>query len=99
MERRERRLKNNYEAAFVQLRSKEKSLKKQGADIMEPYGNIFKDYEQKSFIKKVESRTAKNNGFYPISQSLDQRKTQQRSVLCLMLQCDMKAKAWTMPLM
>ncbi|XP_028404107.1 uncharacterized protein LOC114526786 [Dendronephthya gigantea] len=58
-------LKINYEAELVQLQSQEKLLKKRGVDIMESYGNIFMDYKQKGYIKKVQKSDSEKQWFLP----------------------------------
>ena len=61
----EPRLDNNYEAAMHRLESQERSLKRKGPQLMEAYNRIFKEYEEKGYIKAVPKSEASDQWFLP----------------------------------
>lgn len=56
---------NNYDIAFVRLKSQEKSLRRKDDEIMEAYNQIFIKYEEKGYIKAVPKSARTDQWMFP----------------------------------
>ena len=61
----EPKLDNNFEAAMHRLKSQERSLKRNGPQLMKAYNRIFTEYEKKGYIKSVPKTEASDQWFLP----------------------------------
>ena len=59
------KLTNNYDAALLQLQSQEKSLRKKDPNILEAYSKVFRDYEKKGYIQRVDKSELEEKWFLP----------------------------------